>query len=301
MIILKSIGHETIWGGQKLLPYTDLKYKRIGHLYSVIGNKNQSNIILNGSYKGKTLYDYFQHIKIQYMLEEYNEFPVVIALVEAQDNLSIQVHPNDNVAKEIEGKEYGKNESWYFIEPPSDGWIYNGCKCNNKHELISVIKEGNLEKTISHLQIVKGDYVFVEAGTLHSLTKGSFIYEIEENCDLTYRIYDFDRKDESGNFRKLHINEATKAINVEKQSTAFQMKKGLISERKYDLRKIEKVNGYKNSSNNIECFTLLAGEFIEQGEKIVIGSSIILEPDESLDHSIDLAIIAKIKPMKGNV
>ena len=257
---------------------------------------DSSNIILNGDYSGKTLYEYFQYNKKRFHLDSYNEFPIVIALVEANDSLSIQVHPDSHIAKILEGRPHGKNESWYFIESPTDGWIYNGCRCKDKSEVIDMISNEETNKVVDHLSINNGDYVFIEAGTLHALTKGSYIYEIEENCNLTYRLYDFDRKDDQGNSRELHIEKAIEALNTSKKSTPVKLMENTIKEeRMYVLRRLESVTNYQNISDTLECLTLIKGEFSEQEMFIRKGTSIILEPGECLSHFIESAIVARPK------
>ena len=135
MHILETISHETIWGGQKLMPYSDGCCNKIGHLYSLQCENGHSNMILNGSYQGKAFQEYFQENKDRFNLGNYSMFPLIIALVEANDNLSIQVHPDDELARKLENADYGKNESWFFIEAPKDGFIYNGCTSLNIDEV----------------------------------------------------------------------------------------------------------------------------------------------------------------------
>ena len=182
MIILKPEVHETIWGGKKLTPYSNSTCEKIGHLYSINCNEKETNMILNGPDAGKTLNAYFDENKARFGLEEYDYFPVIIALVEANDNLSIQVHPDDETAPILNPKiKRGKNESWFFIDAPTCGYIFDGCLCGSMDELKRSIAEGKMEAVTGHLEVKPHDYTYVVAGTLHAMTTGSLVYEIEEN------------------------------------------------------------------------------------------------------------------------
>ena len=111
MLVIETIVHETIWGGKKLTPYSGTNNKKIGHLYSLISNGELESKILNGEYRGQLFRKYFDENKARFGLSNYKEFPFLLALVDASDDLSLQVHPNDVMAKELEGADFGKTES----------------------------------------------------------------------------------------------------------------------------------------------------------------------------------------------
>lgn len=299
MLVLEPISHETIWGGEKLLPFAAEKHSKLGHLYSLVSNGEFESRILNGKYKGKTFKEYFENNKTKFGLDKFNQFPFVIALVDPKDDLSIQVHPDDKCALEIENRKFGKNESWYFIEAPTNHWLYNGCKVNSIAEIEEKIKEKRIEEdVIDHLQIEKGDYVFVEQGTMHAATHGALFYEIEENCNLTYRFYDFDRKDKNGNTRELHIEKALMAINPKLKSKVRKYNNEEIRERLYSTRLFENKTEYKNNSNTLECLTILYGETQIEGFSVKTGSTIILEPGEETKFQNNLTFITA-RPITG--
>ena len=232
-------------------------------------------------------------------MDKFNQFPFVIALVDPKEDLSIQVHPDDKCALNIENREFGKNESWYFIEPPTNRWLYNGCKVDSTKEIEEKIKEKRIEEdVIDHLQVEKGDYVFVEQGTMHAATHGALFYEIEENCNLTYRFYDFDRKDKNGNTRELHIEKALKAINPKLKSKVRKYNNEEIKERLYSTRLFENSTTYKNNSNTIECITILMGESLLEGLPVKTGTTIILEPDEETNFNNRMTFITA-RPITG--
>ena len=149
------------------------------------------------------------------------------------------------------------------------------------------------EDVIDHLQINEKDYVFVEQGTMHAATHGALFYEIEENCNLTYRFFDFNRKDKNGNKRELHIEKALKAINTKLKSKTRKYNGEEIIERLYSTKLYEDTTEYKNNSNTLECLTVLNGETIIENCKIQTGTTIILEPNEGIKLNKSNFIIAR--------
>ena len=298
MLILKTEVHETIWGGKKLAPYSEGSSKKIGHLYSVNCNENESNIILNGTYAGRTLNEYFNDNKKSYGLDDYDYFPLIIALVEAKDNLSIQVHPDDETAPVLNPKiKRGKNESWFFIDAPEQGWIYDGCLCSDMKVLRQNISSNNMEKVTGRLNVKAGDYVYIEAGTLHAMTSGSLVYEIEENAGCTYRFYDYDRLDENGKKRPLQIPEAFYSIHLGNKSKVKHYCENPLEERRYITQHYDNINNYKNHSNTLQAVTFLSGEYDIEGIKVIKGMSVILEPNEALQIENAEIIVAQPKPL----
>lgn len=266
MLILKTIKHSTVWGG---------------HLYSLYCRKGISNEILNGEWKGKCLNDVFPLFKADFNFSRYEYFPLTLALTDACHNLSIQVHPD-------------KRESWYFIKAPHSGVIFNGCTCCDKAEAELMIRKGQFLEMVDMLPVKVGDYVFVEPGTLHAITTGSLVYEIEEGSDYTYRFYDYDRTDANGKKRELHLEKAKNALNIRLKSKAQTYDGKAIQEKTYSTRLITNTAKYTNESSTIECFTFVKGSLFCQNLQIAAGSSILLWPSETLDTcQIELAFVSK--------
>ena len=292
MIILDLIEHETIWGGHRLAPHT--RDKRIGHLYSLITEDEMATRILNGPHAGETFRDYFQVHKAELGMSGYSEFPFVVALVEACDNLSIQVHPDDKTAQTLENQPFGKNESWLFLDTPADGWIFNGCTCNSNVQLRQRFDAMELDGLADILPVKPGDYVYVEAGTMHAMTRGCLVYEIEENCNLTYRVYDFDRKDARGRARELHIEKAFKAIDVAKKSVAKRYTDSQpITERRYSTELLRDISAFENTGVELACFTLIDGRFRLDGFEIIPGMSILVMPGVGFSCDVRTAVAAR--------
>lgn len=300
MYILKPIPHETIWGGTKLLAYGNGNEQQIGHLYSLFDDESGSNEILNGIYAGKPFHDLFRKNRAEWGMGQYERFPLVLALVEARENLSIQVHPDDIVASNLENAPWGKNESWYFMEAPKEGTIVCGSKIKDKNVISRRIMEGRGGEIADCLEVRQGDYVYVQAGTLHAMTSGSFVYEIEENSEYTYRLYDYDRCDSMGKTRELHIEKGMHALKPELKSVTRRYEdfpKSMITERMYETRLLSasETNHYRNKSCTIECLTVIDFDTDIRLEEcpVRIGTCIVLEPGEELEEGLGTTMMAR--------
>ena len=297
MLVLEPIRHDTIWGGPRIARLTGVEGEQIGHLYSVFCREGISNRILNGQWKGMTLNEVFPLWRADFQMEKYGYFPLTLALTEADEHLSIQVHPDDATANALEHLSRGKRESWYFLEPPAGGYIYNGCLCENEAQRDQMLGQGRYLDMTDKLPIQAGDYVFVEPGTLHSIAAGSLVYEIEEGADFTYRFYDFDRVDAEGNRRELHVEKASAALRIHQKSTVRHYRgTDWLEEATYATRKLERVTRYSNDSSTLQCFTLIRGHGMCDGVGLCPGMTVILWPGEEISGAeIDLAFVSKLK------
>jgi mannose-6-phosphate isomerase len=299
MNILKPIVHETIWGGAKLTPYSGSNSTKIGHLYAAIDTEDFKNEIISGPDSGKNLHQWFIENRTKYGLSNYEELPILMALVEADDDLSIQVHPDDTMAQKLENKPYGKNESFFTLEAPKCGKMYNGCKAASVEEMKQKIEAGKIAETLDMMPCSVGDYVYVEAGTLHAATAGSLHFEIEENCEKTYRFWDYDRKDKNGNKRPLQLEKALACLNVSKKSTSRTYNDDEpIEERMYFTRHLKNKSSFTNVADMFSFAVMLKGEKVINGIKVLPGTAILLDPREVLDTSEAEWIIATPKRSK---
>ena len=289
MLIIKTMVHETIWGGDRLTPYSNTNNKKIGHLYSLISNGALESEILNGEYKGQLFRKYFDDNKAKFGLAKYKEFPFLLALVDATDDLSLQVHPNDEMAKRLENAPFGKNESWYFLDAPKSGKIFDGCKAKTSEELREKVAQNKYDDVIDYLEVQSGDYVYIEGGTMHAMAAGSLVYEIEENCNATYRVYDFDRIDKDGKKRPLQTENALDSIDVNLKSKAVPFE-GEKIERLYSTQLFKDVEEY---TNTLECLTVINGISEIENFKIRRGVTIVLEPNETVTLNKSEFVIAR--------
>ena len=299
MVVVKPYADQTIWGGSRLADCSEEYRDHIGHLYSPYCNGVWSNQILNGPYTGKTVTEYFEDKKEEYGFGEYQYFPLVIALVDAKENLSIQVHPDDATSCLLtNGTRLGKSESWYFLSAPDSGTIYAGCNCGSLEELKESILSGRVEDVTTRLPVKEGDYVFVPAGTLHAMSAGSLVFEIEENAGNTYRFYDFDRIDAEGRKRELHIPQAFLSVKIENKICARRYEDSPIEEQRYSTRHLKNINQYTNTSDTLQVLTLIEGKGIIDGAEVSKGYSVILEPKETVIAEIEDAMISQPKRRK---
>ena len=260
MIILEAVIHETVWGGNRLGRLIKRDGAKTGHLYLVNGHKGLSNRALNGAYAGVTLEQIFPHEKRNWGMEAYESFPLTIALVDARENLSIQVHPDARTAERLEHERNGKTESYIFLEEPKSRWIYAGCACGSKEELEAAVENGRTEDVTAHFPVERDDYVCIEAGTLHALTAGSLVYEIEYGSDFTYRFYDYNRVDERGKTRELHIPKARESIDLCRVPQKRPCTPGeWMREENYEICRMQGMRSYKNGGEQIECISILKG------------------------------------------
>ncbi len=273
MLVLEPIVHETIWGGPRLTPLTTTGETQIGHLYSVYARKDFSNKILNGVYAGKTL----QEVR--------PDFPLTIALTEADKDLSLQVHPDDAAAHKLEHLARGKRESWYFLEAPESGKLVNGCCLKDMEAIRAHVAENDYEGVLDYLPVTVGDYVFVEPGTLHAISAGSLVYEIEQGADCTYRFYDYDRVDAQGKKRELHTEKALTCLHPELKSVVKRYQEGSpIVEATYATQFHHGLHGYENKYDQDVCFTLLKGHGKAEEVGLRLGMTVILASGEKISE-----------------
>ncbi|MDR2770292.1 MAG: class I mannose-6-phosphate isomerase [Rickettsiales bacterium] len=286
MQILKPIVHETIWGGAKLTPFSGSDCKKIGHLYSFIDTGEFKNEIIAGKDKGKNLHEWFFENRSKYGLEKYHELPILAALVDADGDLSVQLHPDDEMARKLEDKPFGKNESFYTLQAPACGKMYNGCLAANPGDMRQKIADGKIAEALDMMPCKAGDYVYIAGGTLHAATAGSLHFEIEENCEKTYRIWDYDRTDENGNKRPLQLEKALACLDVYKKSIAAEYNDDEpIEERMYSTRRIAGKDSFTNAGDMFSFAVMLKGDKTIDGARVLPGTAVLLEAGETLDTS----------------
>ena len=202
------------------MPFKHLEstQKQVGESWEVSDLPDNETIVLEGEHAGKPLNDVVAMMKEHLLGKENhltfgNEFPLLIKFIDAHKDLSIQVHPNDETAHR-HGKERGKTEMWYVLESDAGAYIYNGLKKAITHEEYkSMVEDGTICDALARYTVSEGDVFFIPAGRIHSIGKGCFVVEIQQTSDVTYRIYDFKRRDKNGNYRQLHTKEAAESID----------------------------------------------------------------------------------------
>lgn len=221
MALLKfsSACKDYLWGGSKLKTAYRKKYKGeiLAESWELSCHPDGLSMISNGSYRGMSFNDYIKE-KGKNVLgkncEAFLEFPILIKFIDAKDDLSIQVHPSDEYARSHENQ-YGKTEMWYVADCEKDAFLYYGCsKEIGKEEVKERIQNGTLPEVLNKVYVKKGDVFFIEAGTLHAIGKGIVIAEIQQNSNVTYRVFDYERKDINGKKRELQVEKALEVANL---------------------------------------------------------------------------------------
>src|SRR3569833_2280441 len=217
----KSIYKDKIWGGQKIRTYLHKDFGNLpncGETWEISGVKSDVSVVAEGALAGESLADLLEKFKDQLVGKKvYNHFgnifPLMVKFIDAIDDLSIQVHPNDELAKKRHNS-FGKTEMWYVIESDPGSTLISGFnKETNEQEYLDKLNSGHIMDILNREDANAGDVFFLPAGRVHTIGKGLLIAEIQQTSDITYRIYDFDRVDDKGNKRELHTEEALAAID----------------------------------------------------------------------------------------
>lgn len=221
----KPILKSTIWGGERIIPYKQLvdTQKQVGESWELSGVKGNESVIVNGKYAGLTLPDLIAQEGANLLgVKNYErfgqEFPLLIKFIDARQDLSIQVHPNDKLAWERHQSK-GKTEMWYVVSADEGAHLRSGfAKQVTPAEYEASVNDDTITDLLTDYLIQPGDVFFLPAGRLHSIGAGAFIAEIQQTSDITYRIYDFKRRDANGNTRELHTELAKEAIDYTVES-----------------------------------------------------------------------------------
>jgi mannose-6-phosphate isomerase len=216
---------ERIWGGTRLsgFPGKKSKAERIGESWELSGVHGDISVVANGFLKGNNLQElieiYMGDLVGDKVYEQFGiEFPVLIKLIDAQDDLSIQVHPDDQLAAERHHS-YGKTEMWYVMEAGEDSKLIVGFnQTMDKAKYVQAVENKTLKDILNIEKVTAGDVFFIPAGRIHAICKDILIAEIQQTSDITYRIYDWDRTDAGGKPRELHTELAVDAIDYSQQS-----------------------------------------------------------------------------------
>ncbi|WP_223634411.1 mannose-6-phosphate isomerase, class I [Planococcus sp. 4-30] len=243
-VFLKPVFQERIWGGgklQELFDY-DIPSQTTGEAWVISAHENGPSIVMNGELRGKSLLEVWRNYPQLFGSESTDsDFPLLVKILDANDQLSVQVHPDDRYAKELAHKPYGKTECWYILDCEEDAEIIIGHQAQSREEFQQLVSEGQWQKLFQSIKVKKGDFVYVPSGTLHSIGKGIVILETQQSSDITFRLYDYDRVDPEGRKRELHLEEAMTVMTCPHQQVAQ--------------------DNLKEQLNNLESTRLVEGEY----------------------------------------
>ena len=263
-IFFKPIYKNVIWGGKRIAEVFNRKCADddIGEAWELSAHKNGLSIISNGEFKDESLLDLFNDKEKRLAIfgkhcSNLERFPILIKFIDANKNLSIQVHPDDNYARKYEN-DSGKSEVWYVMDCNDGAKLVYGFKDDvieeNLREAIN-----NIEENVNYVDIHKGDFISIPSGTVHAIMEGTLICEIQQSSDITYRVYDWNRVDKNGKPRELHREKALDVIRLEKKNAIdnyanLKEDTNLYASNIFKVDMI-KVKQQKNLVSNKESFT----------------------------------------------
>ncbi|WP_345953290.1 type I phosphomannose isomerase catalytic subunit [Mucilaginibacter sp. PAMB04168] len=294
----KTIYKDKIWGGQKIRTYLHKDFGDLpncGETWEISGVKSDVSVVNGGALEGQSLADLLEQYKDELVGKAVyarfgNIFPLLVKFIDANDDLSIQVHPDDELAKKRHNS-FGKTEMWYVIEAdPGSSLIAGFNQEVNEQVYVDKLNSGHLTDILNREDVQAGDVFFLPAGRVHTIGKGLLIAEIQQTSDITYRIYDFDRVDDKGQKRELHTEEALAAIDYKKYpeyKTQYQPKQNeavhLVSCPYFTTNVLDYTEGVSKDYSSLDSFVIhvcLEGsyEIKYNGEtySVKMGDSILL-------------------------
>lgn len=242
VVKLKPFIKSFIWGGDYFQQYGKGDLEVISELWELSLREGFSSAIVSGPDSGKPLVDVMKQEDVGPVSKRFPYFPLLIKLIDAKDNLSVQVHPSDEYALKNENS-FGKTEMWHIIDADEGAGLYVGLNDNyTREDIEKKLKDSSILDALNFYKVKPGETYLINAGTIHAIGKGVRLIEIQQNSDLTYRLYDYLRKDKNGNYRELHIEKALKVIDYHKYQLP-EIKGEVLADNKYFKVLRKEVNG----------------------------------------------------------
>ena len=283
MYIVKPFTWEALWGDQKLHAYgADPTKDKVGILFTVSGIEGIDCEIENKEEK-TTLLTATKNYPEKFGLKEGEEYPLIIAFDSIAQDVSFQMHPTDAYARNRLNRLYGKAEAWYFLEPPTEGWTYAENVAGTKEAIEKAFETNDFINTLGRCPAEKEDIIYIPAGTVHAVTHGSLIYEIQQSTNITYRLYDYDRLDKNGNKRPLHKEQVLDNLIPDGKvyRDHFSMDKTLPY-REFTLHRCVVEKEVYNESDIAMAISVVSGTLVVDGFKVEQGRSILVMPNEKI-------------------
>ena len=263
LVKLKPGVKDYIWGGTYFNAFNKgTSLDRVSECWELSVRDNDSSIVASGKDEGKRLVDALTKEDIGPVMERFPYFPLLIKLIDAKENLSVQVHPSDDYALKYE-QSFGKSEMWHIISADEGSGLYVGLnKDYSKEDIEKALKEGTILECLNFYKVKPGDTFVINPGTIHAIGAGVRLIEIQQNSNLTYRLYDYNRVDKDGNPRELHIKKALDVIDY-KQYKVVKSDNELLADNKYfTVKEVNFENELEITANDkaLISFTFLEGE-----------------------------------------
>jgi mannose-6-phosphate isomerase len=289
----KPVFKEMIWGGHKLRDVYgyDIPSDHTGECWALSAHKNGDCEVITGEFKGMKLSELWATHRALFGNVEGDEFPLLVKIIDACNDLSVQVHPDDAYAKEHENS-LGKTECWYVLGKDEGTKMVMGHHAKTKEEFVTAIENDDYEHLLHSFLIKEGDFFYIPAGTLHAICQGSLIYEAQQSSDITYRVYDYHRKDDQGNERELHVKQSIDVTTVpyvpytidiqEVTTLANGTRTTMLSSSVFSVYKYE-ITGQNTVVNNkpFQMLSVIEGTGEIEGKKVKAGDHCIVCADQS--------------------
>lgn len=219
IMFLEPVFKETIWGGTKLREEFGYQVsgETVGECWGIAAHPNGDVEVKNGAFAGMKLSEVWKEHQEVFGYAKQDRFPLLTKIIDAQADLSIQVHPDDAYAKVNENGSLGKTECWYVLDCPDDATLIIGHNAKTREEMESMVQNGEWNRFLREVPVKKGDFIQINPGTLHAIKGGFLILESQQNSDITYRVYDYDRLSD-GKPRPLHIKQSLDVTTVPAES-----------------------------------------------------------------------------------
>lgn len=283
MLFLQPVFKDRIWGTPRLKTYGSTS-NCSGSVYTVSGLSEINCLTFNTDNGVKSTLRDLTLIKPSYLgLKQGEEYPLVIDILGADEDLSIQVHPTTKFARK-KGYLYGKDESWYVVSPSTCGYFLAGIKKEFQNSLDKERVSRNALKFIDKTNVKTGDYFYVPAGTIHAIKKGALVYEVQQATNITYRFFDYNRNDLNGEKRHLDIKDACANLIIENSPKKRNLKVSQsLTERAYSLNHQYFNNTKYFNDTTIACaITVLSGQLSYKNMNVSQGQSVMLLPHETV-------------------
>ncbi len=272
LIMLKPVFHNNIWGGRRLEEFGyELPDGPVGECWGIAAHPHGDCTVDGGPYDGMTLSQlWYDHHEL-FEGATGDRFPLLVKVLDARESLSIQVHPDDDYAAEHEDGSLGKSECWYVLDAKDGGQIIVGQKAHDRAEFAQMVEEGRWDELENLVPIEKGDFFDIRPGTMHAIMGGTMILETQQSSDVTYRVYDFDRRQADGSLRELHLQQAMDVIDYRAKAPTTGMVTApevdgitkLMSCEYFEVLRVRVTNNWPVSlqqSHPFMCLSVVAGE-----------------------------------------
>lgn len=309
LIFLDPVFHNKIWGGRRL--EKEFGYAipdgAVGECWAISAHPAGDCVVREGAYKGKYLSELWEHEPQLFEGAPGDRFPLLIKIIDADGDLSIQVHPDDAYAKEHENGSLGKSECWYVLAAEEGATIVVGQKARSREEFEASVNKGAWSELLNEIPIHAGDFFQINPGTVHAIKAGTLILETQQSSDITYRVYDYDRVQDDGTKRELHLEKSLDVIDYDASAPSSgevtqEEKDGvthLVENECYAVDRVV-VNGAlrRNEPWPFECVSVISGSGSAAGHPVRKGDHFIVPAHFGpLDLDGDMTIICSHLPV----